>query len=105
MARQLIAELEAHDLVPYFRVGQSMHHIIFSTADSHGLGGEPRVTLEILPREQQVRVAYSLANMEMRPAISESHLAATEGVANVLHLRRLWLETKRTPLPPGLTAT
>jgi hypothetical protein len=51
MVRGVVYTLEAHDLVPLFRVGQSMHHILISTLDHHRLTSEPRVTLEFHPNE------------------------------------------------------
>ena len=59
MANQVISELEGRGLDKLFRVGQSMHTIIFSTLDHHRLAGEPRVTLDFDAEEQKVQIAYA----------------------------------------------
>jgi hypothetical protein len=95
MAREIISALEARGLAAQFRMGQSMHHLIFSTLDHHGLSGEPRVTLEFDPKTQQVRVAYSRANLWFNAADSEERVGLPLAVPCVIgYLRRLWSETK-----------
>jgi hypothetical protein len=104
MVRNLVAALEAQSLVPFFRIGQSMHHIIFSTLDHHRLTSEPRVTLEFNPKDQTVRVAYSSANLYFSEPLSEHRVPANDSVNTTLgYLRRLWTETKpSTPIPDAL---
>src|SRR5690606_31292661 len=63
MVRAVLSELEHRGLDSAFRVGQSMHHIVISTLDHHGLNDEPRVTLEFDVDSNSVRVAYSDGNL------------------------------------------
>jgi hypothetical protein len=104
MARGVVSELEARGLAPLFRIGQSMHHIILSTLDSHRLTSEPRVTLEFHPKEQRVRVAYSCANLYFNEALSEESVSLVAALQTMLgYLRRLWSETKPAiPIPDAL---
>lgn len=104
MVEGVVSNLEARGLAPLFRVGQSMHHVIFSTIDHHNLTDEPRVTLEFLPNRGTVRVAYCYANLYFQPAIAEVHVPVSDAVPIVLdYLRRLWIETKPSvPLPSVL---
>jgi hypothetical protein len=106
MVRDVIIALEARGLAEHFRIGQSMHHIIFSTADGHRLTTEPRVTLEFHPNEQRVRVAYSRANLDFNEPDSEESVDAPSAVPSVLlYLRRLWNETRPDiPMPDTLKA-
>jgi hypothetical protein len=95
MVRGVVSELEVRGLAPLFRIGQSMHHIIFSTVDHHRLSSEPRVALEFLPKEQIVRVAYLCANLYFSEPLSEERVPPTAAMPCVLrYLRRLWSETK-----------
>lgn len=95
MVRDVVSELEVRGLASVFRIGQSMHHIIFSTADHHGLGSEPRVTLEFLPREEIIRVMYSYAHLAFSEPAEEERVAPAAAMPCVLgYLRRLWNETK-----------
>jgi len=70
---------ESPGLAPLFRVGQSMHHVIFSTCD---------------------------ASLYFQPAIAEVHVPVSDAVPIALdYLRRLWIETKPSvPLPQCLVA-
>ena len=106
MVRDVVCTLEARGLAPLFRIGQSMHHIIFSTVDHHRLSLEPRVTLEFLPKEQIVRVTYLCANLYFSEPLSEERVAPSHAVSSVLrYLRRLWSETKPdTQIPDALNA-
>lgn len=95
MVREVVSGLEAKGLAPLFRIGQSMHHIVFSTLDSHELFTEPRVTLEFLPDEKLVRVAYSRTNLYFDEPLSEERVFISTAVPSTLnYLRRLWSETK-----------
>ena len=106
MARDIVGALEARGLAPLFRIGQSMHHIIFSTADHHRLSSEPRVTLEFFPKEEIIRVSYSSANLHFSDPVSEERVASSVAVPSVIrYLRRLWCETKpEIPIPDELAA-
>ena len=95
MVRKVVVELEKHGLSEFFRIGQGMHQIIFSTLDQHVLESEPRVTLEFSPKEQTMRVAYSYALLYFHEPLSEETVSidlATQSTIN--YLRRLWIETK-----------
>jgi hypothetical protein len=106
MARGVLFDLESRGLAPLFRIGQGMHHIMFSTAERHGLTNEPRVTLEFHPKEQVVRVAYGRTNLYFCEPLSEERVAPAAAVPTVLrYLRRLWSETKPdTQIPDALVA-
>lgn len=106
MVREVVSALEARGLVTLFRIGQSMHHIIFSTSDRHGLTSEPRVTLEFHPKEQVVRVAYSCSNLYFAEPLSEERVGVSAAAHSILaYLRRLWSESKpSTPIPDALNA-
>lgn len=114
MVRQVVSDLEARGLSEHFRIGQSMHDIIISTADHHRLTSEPYVTLEFYPEEHQVRVAYSCAypginepgakpRCAMQPD-AEERVDMPLATSRVLHyLRRLWSESKGdVQVPDGL---
>lgn len=129
MMREIFDALEARGLAAHFRVGQSMHTIILSTAAHHGLADEPRVGFLLHADDQSVRIAYSdprspgppLAvaaadrsdlNRHMMngldppsPAVRRYSVVAPEDAAREILacLRRLWTDTKEgQPLPPGL---
>jgi hypothetical protein len=104
MVRRVLLELEQRGLVSLFRAGQSMHHIMFSTLDHHGLEAEPRVTLEIHVERGLVRVAYSTANLYFCEPLAEEYVPVEGATAATLaYLRRLWIETKAgQPLPDAL---
>jgi hypothetical protein len=106
MVRDVISALEARGLASFFRIGQGMHHIMFSTAERHGLTSEPRVTLEFHPKEQIVRVAYGRTNLYFSAPLTEERVAPSVAVPCVLrYLRRLWSDTKPdTQIPDALNA-
>ena len=105
MVLGVLSMLESRGLAPLFRIGQSMHHILFSTLDHHRLTSEPRVTLEFHPNEQTVRIAYSCSNLEFNEPLSQETIPIAAAMPLVLgYLRRLWSETKpATPIPDVLT--
>jgi hypothetical protein len=106
MVRDVVSSLEARGLVALFHIGRSMHHIIFSTLEHHGLTSEPRVTLEFHPPEQAVRVAYSCSNLHFGEPLSEECVPITAAVPSTLSfLRRLWSETKPTSEIPDAPNT
>jgi hypothetical protein len=94
----------------YFRVGQSMSHIIFSTADDHGLEKynppPPRVTLLHDRKINQWFIAWSHLNLIVRPeAMERQDCVTSETVLLTLksYLADLWRETQNgKPLPPAL---
>lgn len=95
MVRRVVSDLEQRGLVPLFRIGQSMHHIILSTLDHHGLEREPRVTLEFKVQDGLVRVAYSDANLYFNEPSSEESVPFEAAAPTIVsYLRRLWIETK-----------
>jgi len=104
MVRDVISTLESRDLAPSFRIGQSMHHVLFSTLDHHRLISEPRVTLEFHPKDQTVRIAYSCSNLWFNEPISQETFPVSAAMPSIFgYLRRLWIETKpATPIPDGL---
>jgi hypothetical protein len=106
MVRSVVFSLKEHSLVPLFRIGQSMHHLIISTQDHHRLTSEPRVTLEFHPKEQTVRMAYSCANLGFNEPISQETISISTAMPTIFgYLRRLWSETKpTTPIQDGLNA-
>ena len=106
MVLDVVSVLDARCLAPVFRIGQSMHHIIFLTRDHHQLTSSPRVTLSFLPKEQTVRVTYSCANLHLSEPLSQETMPFSQAVPCILrYLRRLWSETKPAlPIPEGLNA-
>jgi hypothetical protein len=106
MVRGVVSTLEARGLIPLFRIGQSMHHILFSTLEHHRLTSEPRVTLEFDPKEQTVRIAYSYSNVSFNEPLSQETIPISAALPSILgYLRRLWRETKpATEIPDGLNA-
>src|SRR6476661_3013133 len=65
LVRRFLRAGIAAGLNRYFRAGQSMHHIMFSTLDHHGLRDEPRVTIEFHP-PSELRIAYGTTNLGFR---------------------------------------
>ena len=104
MAGGVVSELERRGLIPLFRAGKSMQHVIFSTSDHHGLRDEPRVTLEFQPEQQEVRIAYSKADIRFHEPLIEAWVSAPVALQVTLGaLRRLWTETwPAQPMPEEL---
>ncbi|MCW5714889.1 MAG: O-acetyl-ADP-ribose deacetylase [Bauldia sp.] len=127
--REIVGALEERGLAAHFRIGQSMHTIILSTAAHHGLADEPRVGFQLRPEDKSVRIAYSVPrspgpplavaaadwpdlNQHMMngldppsPALRRySVVAPDDALPEILTcLRRLWTDTREgQPLPPGL---
>lgn len=94
----------------YFRVGQSMSHIIFSTAEEHGLERysppPPGVTLLHDRKKNQWFIASSHLNLLVRPdALERQDCVTSETVLLTLrsYLADLWRETQQgKPLPAAL---
>ena len=87
-----------------FRIGSSMHDIMVSTLDHHGLIAEPRTTLTIDLDGTHVRVSYSRSNVAFEEPDDQVRVPRDEAVPVVRrYLEKLWRETKPdTPLPAGL---
>jgi hypothetical protein len=95
MVREVVLALEARGFSSSFRIGQSMHHIIFSTIGHHRLKDEPRVTLEFHPKDQAVRIAYSCSNLYFNEPLSQETVSMPNAVPSIIrYLQRLWQETK-----------
>lgn len=86
----------------YFRAGMGMHQLIISTADHHGLRGEPGVTVEVT-EDRKLRISYSTKNVYFNPPIqSEVADPASAFPVFLIYLRRLWADTSSQPLPDVL---
>jgi hypothetical protein len=82
-----------------FRAGKSMHHILFSTIDHHGLRGEPHVTLSVT-EDWKIHIHYSTANMWFGSAIQSQVVMPTEAFSVLTrYLQHLWTETVSEPIP------
>ena len=103
IALRIIRQLQSLGATSMFRVGQSMHHIVFSTLQHHGLSSEARVTIEIDGATQRVRVAHGYGNLWFSTPTKQV-TCPSDDVMNALtqYLRELWLETKAAPLPHEL---
>ena len=94
----------------YFRVGQSMTHIVFSTAEQHGLEQynppPPRITLLHERPSDEWFIAWSHLNLIVRPEAAERKTKINaENAVPVLksYLTDLWRETRPDDaLPPPL---
>ena len=85
-----------------FRAGSSMHHLIFSTLDHHGLRLEPRVTIRVT-EELEIGIYYSTGNIHFDSAIES--VVVSQGDAFPIftrYLRHLWEETVPEPIPEEL---
>gem|GEM_PF-2534222 len=92
----------------HFRIGQSMAHIIFSTAEEHGLENydpqPPRVTLMFDEAQQRWAVASSYCNLHFAKPDRQNAVNA-ENVLPVLesYLADLWREMRPDEaMPPPL---
>lgn len=99
LARRLICAGIAAGLNRYFRAGQSMHHIVFSTLDHHGLRDEPHVTIELHP-PSELRIAYGTTNLWFRTPELEYSLSFDDAFATFRRfLHQLWTATVPEPIP------
>jgi len=102
LARKFIREGISLGLNQYFRAGQGMHHLLFSTLDHHGLLDEPRVTVVFHP-EDELRIIYSKTNLHFHTNELECLLPYAEGFsAFKKNLSQLWTATVSEPLPDEL---
>jgi hypothetical protein len=87
-----------------FRAEKSMHHILFSVLDHHGLRDEPRVTLSVT-EDWKIQVHYSVANIYFRSALQCQTVIPTEAFPVLTrYLQHLWTETVAEPIPETLRA-
>ena len=94
----------------YFRAGQSMSHIIFSTAEQHGLEQydppPPRITLLHERASNEWFIAWSHLNLIVRPeAVERKTRITAQNAVPVLksYLKDLWRETRpQDALPTAL---
>jgi len=85
-----------------FRAGKSMHHILLSTIDHHGLREEPRVTLAVADN-WKIHIHYSTANMYFGSAIQSQLVQPVEAFPVLTrYLQHLWTETVPEPIPEVL---
>lgn len=83
----------------YFRAGQSLHHLVFSTLDHHGLRDEPRVTVVFHP-ENDVRIAYGTSNLFFNPPTLEYTLPFELAFPTFRRfLNQLWTATMPESIP------
>lgn len=91
----------------YFRVGTSMSHIIFSTAERHGLPPHvPRVTLMHDPEKQQWSLAWSYQNLWFSKP-DRHDLVNSDNAFSILktYLSDLWRETRPSESIPKSLST
>jgi hypothetical protein len=99
----------AEGLDNYFRAGQSMQHIIFSTAEKHGLEyiepQPPRVTVGF-NKDMSLFVAWSNLNIWLNDPTHRDSLDGNAGFNTLKHyLAELWSSTRPyQQLPPSLAS-
>jgi hypothetical protein len=87
----------------YFRAGQSMTLLVFSTLDHHGLGNEPRITVVFSP-PNKLQLTYSPSTPPAK-GDKELHyeLPFEEAVSTFQRfLNHLWEITIPEPIPSSL---
>lgn len=103
IARDFLSRgIDAH-LDEHFRAGQSMHCILFSTIDHHGLRGEPHVTLFIHSRDD-IEVSYGTVHRSVGGSAELSYRLPFEMAFPTFHrfLLQLWTATKSDPIPSAI---
>jgi len=102
LVRRFLRAGAAAGLSRYFRAGQSMHHILFSTLDRHGLQDEPRVTIEFHP-PTDLRIAYGTTNLSFSKPELEYSLPFDDAFATFRRfLHQLWTATVPEPIPEDI---
>jgi hypothetical protein len=102
LVRRFLCAGVAAGLHRYFRAGQSMHHILFSTLDHHGLRDEPRVTIEFHP-PSELRLAYGTTNLWFGAPELEYSLPFDAAFATFRRfLHQLWTATVPEPIPEDI---
>jgi ABC-type branched-subunit amino acid transport system substrate-binding protein len=109
---QLLAQGQQRGLDQHFRAGQSMQHLIFSTVPHSGLQDDLRVTVgwpqddtDSAATGAMVEVSIGRKNRWFS-APDRLHVAAAVDAWPLVaeYLAALWLDTKNSPLPHGLSA-
>jgi hypothetical protein len=103
IARDFLSQgIDAH-FDEYFRAGQSMHWILFSTLDHFGLRGEPHVTIYIRSRDD-IEVSYDTTHRSVGgPAELSYRLPFDEAFATFHRfLLQLWMATNSDPIPSAI---
>jgi len=85
-----------------FRAGSSMHDLIFSTLDHHGLRMELRVTLRVT-NDWKIGIYYSTVHIDFGSPIESVSVTTPEAFpVFTRYLRHLWEETVPEPIPQEL---
>jgi hypothetical protein len=87
-----------------FRAGQSMHTLIFSTLEHHGLGDEPRVSVVIRSREE-IQISYLTTFVFTRCSSRDVvyQLPFEDAFATFRRfLLQLWTATVPEPIPDDI---
>jgi hypothetical protein len=99
LARRIIGESVKFGLNRYFRAGQSMSDLVFSTLDHHGLQREPRVIVKLRP-ENDVHLAYWAARLYFSIPMLEYTLPFDLAFPTfVRFLNQLWTATMPEAVP------
>lgn len=102
LAKKFLDECISLGLNGYFRAGQSMHHLVFSTLDQHGLRDEPRVTVDLHP-ETQLRIAFGRGNIHFASPELEYLLPYDTGFPTFRRfMNQLWTATMPEAIPGDL---
>ena len=92
-------ELEFDSL---FRAGMSIHHVILSTSDHHGLRDEPRVTLQVT-KDWTIRISLTRSNVWFSEPTQFSIVEQSSAIPTFRrYLWHLWEETVPEPIPSRL---
>jgi hypothetical protein len=108
-ASAILARGQALGLDRFFRAGQSMQHLIFSTAPRHGLDDEPRVTVawpesdtESAATGRRIEVSLGRANRWFSAPDQVAVVEEPDGWSTVArYLELLWRVTRGDAAPPA----